>query len=332
MNYPESKKILQLIKEANKVLVNCHSRPDADSVGSALAMSQYLTGIGKDSLVICPDELPSNLQFLVDKHGLNFKQIKYSEFDFALWDLFICLDSADWKRVTGDSTFSMPDLPIVVIDHHKTNSGYGKVNLIDSEIAATGQLLYKLFFDWNYKEMNTNLAAGLLTAIFGDTGALRFPEADIETLKAVEDLMQYVDKNEIIFNLYQNYSLSSVELWGEMMKRMQFNKEYRYVWSAISQDIFKKYGSPLGSKSEIADIFFQSIQGTDLGLAIVEESPNYVSVSLRSRTGVDVSAIAKKLDGGGHRWAAAGRVYDKPLAEAIQYIHETVQQEIKKTS
>lgn len=332
MNYPESKQILQLIKQADRVLVNCHSRPDADSVGSALAMSKYLEKLGKEVLVVCPDDLPSSLEFLKDSYDLNFQKINFSSFDFNTWGLFLCLDSADWKRVTANPKVQKPDLDIVVIDHHKTNTKYGNINLIDPGIAATGQLLYKLFSDFEFTDYDKNLASGMLTAIFGDTGALSFPEADEETLRVVLHLIKLADKNEIIFNLYQKYELRSVELWGEIMKNMQINSQYRYIWAAIDKDTFSQYGSPAGSKSEIADIFFQSINNTDFGMVIVEESDGYVSVSLRSRTGFDVSQIAQKLDGGGHRWAAAGRVYGKPINEALQYIHEVVQKQVAKSS
>ena len=332
MNYPESSQILQLIKQSSKILVNCHSRPDADSVGSTLAMSKFLEKQNKEVLVICPDELPPSLEFLKNSYNLNFKKIRYADFDFTDWDMFICLDSADWKRVSGDSGFAKPDLPTVVIDHHKTNTKYGKINLIDPDIAATGQLLYKLFSDFEFNDFNKSIATGMLTAIFGDTGALRFPEADEDTFKAALHLIKLADKNEIIFNLYQKYELQSVELWGEIMKNMQINPEYRYIWSEVDKDTFKRYGSPKGSKSEIEDIFFQSIKGTDFGMTIVEESEGYVGVSLRSRTGFDVSSIAAKLDGGGHRWAAAGRVHGKSLSKAVQYIHEITQKEIAKAS
>jgi len=332
MNYSESTRILQTIKQAEKILVNCHSRPDADSVGSALAMSKFLEKQNKEVLVVCPDDLPPSLQFLINKYELNFKKINYANFDFADWDLFVCLDSADWKRVTANPKVQKPNVDIVVIDHHKTNTKYGKINLIDSDIAATGQLLYKLFSDFKFVDYNKNIATGMLTAIFGDTGALRFPESNEETLKVVLHLIKLADKNEIIFNLYQNYEIQSVGLWGEIMKAMQINTECKYVWSAIGEHTFKKYGSPPGSKSEIADIFFQSIKSTDFGMVIIEESKGYVSVSLRSRTGFDVSNIAELFDGGGHRWAAAGRVRDKSFSEAVQYIHEVVQKEVKNSS
>jgi len=319
MNYQEASEIKVLIDSSQKVLLNCHSRPDADSVGSAQAMRQVLSVWGKEVKVICPDQIPGSLKFLEEFGGI--EQIAFREFDFSVWDLMICMDSSSWQRVAADSTVSKPEIKMVVIDHHKTNTLFGDTNLIDPDIGSNCQLLYNLFDSWQVELKNQAIATSLLTGIIGDTGAFRFPEADEETLKTALILMENADKNEIIKNLYQSYDLDSVKMWGEILERMQTNKEFSYAWSAINKEIFRKYGRPVGSKSEIADIFFQSISDTDFGMVIVEESDNYVSVSLRSRSGFDVSEIAEKLDGGGHRWAAAGKVTGLPFDQALEKIH-----------
>ncbi len=319
MNYTESTEILQLIKDAGRILLNCHSRPDADSVGSALALRQVILGWGKDVKIICPDDIPTNLKFL-EKFGM-VEKVTFRDFDFSSWDLMICSDSSSWQRVAADSGVERPTIKMITIDHHKTNTRYGDLNLIDPTIAATCQLLFNLFKDWDTEINSKEIATPLLTGIIGDTGAFRFPEADIDTLKVSLYLMEFSDKDEIIKNLYQSYDLKSVKLWGEILGNMEFNAENNYVWSAIGKDVFGKYGSPIGSKSEIADMLFQSINNTDFGMVIVEENDGYVSVSLRSRSGFDVSEIAEKLDGGGHRWAAAGKVLNMSFDQALEKIH-----------
>jgi len=319
MNYQESNQIKELIDNSQKILLNCHSRPDADSVGSAQAMRQVLDTWGKEVRVICPDQIPKSLRFL-EEFG-EVEKVAFREFDFSAWDLMICMDSSSWQRVAADSTVSKPQIKIVAIDHHKTNTGFGDINLIDPNIGANCQLLFGLFKDWQVEFESRAIATCLLTGIIGDTGAFRFPEADEETLKVALALMGNADKNEIVKNLYQSYDIDSVKLWGEMLEQMKLDENNSYAWSAINKDIFQKYGRPVGSKSEIADMLFQSINGTDFGMVIVEESDNYVSVSLRSRSGFDVSEIAEKLDGGGHRWAAAGKVTGLPFDQALEKIH-----------
>ncbi len=323
MNYPHSEELKQALEESKKILLSCHSRPDADSVGSAQAMRQLVLTWNKEASVICADKLPNSLKFL-GAYG-EIKEVAFRNFDFSAWDVMLCMDSSSWQRVAADSTMPRPSIKMIVIDHHKTNTHFGDINLIDPDIGANCQLLFNLFNDWHVDLKQEALATPLLAGIIGDTGAFRFPEAGADTLRAALVLMQNADKNKIISNLYQNYDLNSVKLWGEILGRMQINEEFLYVWSAITADIFAKYGRPVGSKSEIADMLFQSVDNTHFGMVIVEENAGYVSVSLRSRSGIDVSEIAERLDGGGHRWAAAGKVTGLPFDQALEKIHAQVQ-------
>src|SRR3989304_2761044 len=146
MNYPLSQKLLEEIKKAKKILVNCHRGPDPDSIGSALALYEILTGMGKDVRVVCPSEVSQlNLDFLE-----NFKKIEtidFSKFDFSDYDLFIALDSSSWDMVSENKEMKVPDISIIVIDHHKTNTKFGGINVIDDKTTSTGELLFLIFED-----------------------------------------------------------------------------------------------------------------------------------------------------------------------------------------
>lgn len=337
MNFKQSPEILDKFNSATKILVNCHHKPDADSVGSALAMASVLKFIGKEVKIICPSEIPSTLHFLYKYYEVQPEVIDFNQFDFSQWDLLLTLDSSAWDRVAGRGDIPKPDnLQIIVIDHHETNTKFGNINLVHPEYGANSELLYHFLSDIKYElgiEFNNpNIAPALLTGIIGDTGGLRFPEADRDTVIIASDLMQFADKNEIIFNLYQQYSLQLLEFWGEILKNLKVDEEGKFAWSAVNRETYAKYGRLEGSKSEIADKLFQSIEGTDFGMVIVEENEGYVGVSLRSRTGFDVSKIAVKLSGGGHVYAAAGRLegknFDEAVSEILQIARETINEKV----
>ncbi len=317
MNYPESSLILEKIKNSSNILVNCHASPDADSVGSALAFYELLTQMNKNVSIVCPHNLPGNLEFLANSDKV--KTIDYSNFDYSSFDLFITLDSAGWNRVTGRRDIPIFDIPIIVIDHHETNEMYGDINLVKFNIAANCELVYFIINDMKI-EINNSIAQDLLTGIIGDTGALRFPEANEITFDVVAELMKFADKNKIIRSLYQSYSLDHVKLWGKIMEKIQIDQDKKIVWSALNYEEYQKLGHIDGAKSELADILIQSIENTDFGFIAIEESPNFISVSFRSRTGVDVSKIAIELGGGGHKWASAARLYDMNFSQGIDKI------------
>src|SRR4030042_4697616 len=98
MYYQESKKILEEVIKAKRILLNCHRRPDPDSVSSALAMYSVLKAMGKTVDIVCPDPIPGNLDYL-ENFG-EVKQVDFDEFNFSIYDLFIILDSGTWDVVS----------------------------------------------------------------------------------------------------------------------------------------------------------------------------------------------------------------------------------------
>lgn len=314
MNYTESAVIKQKIDSSKKILVNCHHNPDADSVGSAVAMARVLKHFGKEVKIVSPTEVPKNLEFLLTEQKVEI--INFGEFDFSEYDLFIALDSSSWSRVAGSPAFAKAedatsssagkhDIFVINIDHHISNQKFGEINLVVPDAAANCEVLFYLFKDWGV-ELN-NVAEPLLTGIIGDTGAFRFPEADSGTFEVARDLMNLANKNKIIFNLYQSFEENHVAVWKEIMNNLKIDHEHKFVYSFVRCEVLEKYGKPFNAKSELADMIFQSIEDTDFGLVGAEDE-GYISVSFRSRSGVDVSKLAQSLGGGGHAWAAAARI------------------------
>lgn len=316
MFYDKSGKILKEVKGAQKILVNCHRSPDPDSIGSALALYTILKKLKKDVEIVCPGKVPKDLSFFKDYKEI--KSIDFSKFDFNTYDLFICLDSSSPSMVTGDKSVSLPEMPIVVIDHHATNTRFGKINLIDLDISSCAELMYRIIKDWDI-DLNKRAAHYLLAGIIGDTGAFRYTGASPGTFKVAGDLIKLgADKDEIIFNLYNSYDFNLIQFWGEVLKRMHMEKDENFIWSAVSYEIYKKYSMPDFAKETSAGLFAQVVDGTDFGIIMVEQDEKTLSLSLRSRTGIDVSKIAAELGGGGHIYAAGAKIEGMPFDEAVK--------------
>lgn len=318
MNFAESQDIQNKINSANNILLNLHHNPDADSIGSAVAFGYYLKQINKNFKIITSSKPSKNLEFLFDDFG--YEVVDFSKFNFSEFDLFLANDSSSWARVAGTRDLEKPNIPFVVIDHHKTNQKFGDINLVVEDVSANSLLIYKLFQDLNI-EITQKIARALLAGIYGDTGALRFPETDQETYETVLQLMKVTDKNEIIFNLYQSFEYSHVQVWKEIMHNLKIDEEHKFVFSFVEKNVLESNGNPINAKAEIADIIFQNISGTKFGI-VGAESDNYISVSLRAREDVDVSVLASRLGGGGHRWAAAGRVWEGDYKSSVEKILE----------
>ena len=328
MNYPESKLILEKVKAAKKILINCHYSPDADSVSSALSFYSVLKEMKKDAVVYAPGKVPTNLSFLPGIKEIEVKD--FEKIDYGAFDLFISLDSSTWVNIVGNDKFMQPNIDMVVVDHHKSNKGYGSINLIDGKCVSTCEMLYLLFEDWDLN-INSELATTLLTGIIADSGAFRYPATTSKTLDIASKLMgSGADKDKIVFNLFQTTEFEVYKFWSLALEKMK--KEDNFVWTAVSSDDYLKLGSPLKAKSSFASVFLQNVEDTDFGFILVEERPGLIDISFRSRTGiVDTSKIASEFGGGGHIWAAGARIEGESFKTAVDKVLEAAKRYAKKT-
>jgi len=330
MNYKESKLILEKIKKAKRILVNCHRGPDPDCIGSALALRGVLINMSKAVDVICPSEkLYDNADFL-DGYGEINKSVNFSKFDYKKYDLFIVLDSSSWDMVSSDFNIPVPDMEIAVIDHHFTNKYFGIINLVDKSASSVGEILYRVFSDWKVS-IDKNISTSLLTAIIGDTGIFKYPNSTVETFNSAYELMKAgADKNMIVAKLYKNYDFNLIKFWGEVLNNLVLEKENKFIYSAVPFSVFEKYGKPDIGKDTAVDLFAQVTKDTEFGFMALETDKGIVSVSVRSRNDFDSSKIALELGGGGHKAASGARIEGLSFENALQKILEVARKYAKK--
>lgn len=319
MNYKTSYKILELIKNAKNILLALHISPDMDSLGSNLAMYQVLKKLGLKKVdIYSADILPPNFDFLPLSKIIIHKDVGRE--DLSLYDLFITLDSADKLRVTRiNKDYQIPvKTKVVNIDHHKSNPKYGNINIIDSTVCSTGELLYLIFEDWGIK-INSNTATCLLSAMCGDTGTFRYPSTSSQTLEIAGKLIKSgAEYKKINFNLYQRTPFSVLRYLSFIFGKLEIIKEGNtsFSWVTISKDELKLLGGPEVSRG--ASDFLGTIDETDFGVLIKEEEKGLVSGSLRGRLNINVAKIAQIFNGDGHINAAGFRLNHKNSFEVAK--------------
>lgn len=324
MRYEESEKILKAVRESAKILVNVHKSPDPDSVGCALAMYKALSGMGKQVEVVCPDGLPRTLEFLPDSKVV--RRVDFSKFDFSGYDLFLCLDTGSIKNVLGPSVEKIPDIDFVVIDHHKTSANYGKINLVDSSISSCAEIIHSVFKDWGVF-MDKDISQCLLTGIIGDTGGFQYPQVSARTFTIASELVESgADREEIVFNIFRRVEIEKIRLWGEILRDIKVDGEHKFVWAAVSWEDYSRFLRPESAKEMAASMFMQIVEGTDFGMMMIEETKGTLAVSLRSRTDFDVSEIAEKFGGGGHRSSAGCKVSGLNFKSAVEKVLEAAKE------
>lgn len=329
MNYPESQLILEEIKKAKNILLNCHRGPDSDSVGSALSMKRIIQDMGIKSEIICSSDLPKDLFFL--KKSEDIIKVEFNTFDFSKYDLFITMDSSTFGMASGDKNMQLPNIKIIVIDHHYTNTRYGSINLIDAKISSTSELLFRVFEDWNIL-LSADIATYLLTGILGDTGCFQYNNVGKQSFEIAGKLIELgANKDQIVLNTYKSVDFETMKFWGKIIENLEYDKEYNFVWSAIPFATYKKYGVDSTAKEDSANLFAPVINNTDFGLIMVESDKDVLSVSFRSRINFDVSKIAQEIGGGGHI-VASGAKMEGPFNEAVEKVLSACRKYAKKNS
>lgn len=321
--YSHSKSILTEIKKAKNILINVHRNPDLDTVGSATALSQALNSLGKKTTLVCPDDIPENFRFLkgADKiQKINFMNFK-NFINFTNSELFLILDSGSYDIVTGDKETHLPEIKKIIIDHHRTNiwDNY-LLRLLDIKASSTSEIIYQLLIDWGV-EINNEIATSLFSGIAGDTVFFKYGENAKRTFRIAADLLDKgADKNKLVDQAFDSFDFDLVRMIGEFLVNLK--KGDGYVYSIINYENFIKYGKNRGARELVANLFARSVKGFDFGFMAIEYESQKFSVSFRSKS-TDVSAIAKKLGGGGHKNAAGASFFGKEK-ELLQKIFRIV--------
>lgn len=328
MNKQEVLKVLETIKRAQKILLSLHVNPDPDSIGSNLALKEALESMSKDVTLISADGVPKNLDFLPGVKAVQYENI--AKMDIGQFDLFIALDSSEQKMINANPFEFPSSLAVVVIDHHRTNTKYGQINLVDSSVGSTGELLFSLFREWDVV-FTKSIAVNLLAAICGDTGTFRFSTTS-DTLKIASELMGYgATLSEINFALYQSTSLESLKLWGVILENLKIEPYLggAFAWSVLPHAVFKRFDSQVETQGA-SNMFLQGVSGTNFGMLLSEEREGVVKGSLRGRSPkIDVSKIAALFGGGGHKGASGFRLeietsFDHTVAKVVATVKDYV--------
>jgi phosphoesterase RecJ-like protein len=320
----KANEIFEGIKKAENILLHLHVKPDPDSIGSALAMYWALSDMGKNVTVIKGDTpFVESLAFLPGAEKIIHKN--YFEIDLSQFDTFIILDSGSKEMISREGEIIFPEnLNTIVIDHHKTNSNYGKLNLVDIESSATAELLFHLFKIWDIK-ITKDIAANLYIGIFGDTGSFSYSNTTANTLKAVAELVEiYPGFRNLIESLDYSHGRGKIDFEALALNSIETFFDNRVVMSSVSYEKIREKNIDQGyiTSGTIPGILIK-VKDWKIGVSLTEKNPQKINISFRSKENIDVSKMAELLGGGGHA-PAAGAFLEMSLDEAKQKVIEAI--------
>lgn len=308
--------LCELITSHQKFLLSCHVRPDADALGSELALACFLKQLGKEVRVINPSVHPKGLEFLIGAHEVRYVGDGVSNDEFEWAEVHIILDTSAWSQLPGLANFyRKTESKKVVIDHHVSSDSLGADEFKDITSPATGCLVYDLGRALNCT-VTEEIATLLYAAIATDTGWFRFPSTTSYTMQIISELMTAgAEPHQIYELLYEQNGLSQLKLMGRVLGKVQTDFDGLLAYTVVScEDLSETGTTPLDTEGLVN--YCLTLAGTQAAFIAVEQRSRQVKVSFRSRTTWDISTIAESFGGGGHR-QASGAMLNGPLSSAV---------------
>jgi len=296
-----------------------HVHPDADVLGTLLALGLALEAQGWEVVYGGPHPAPGALGFLPGVERYAVLPSVPGRFDVAV--LTDCPNPGRTEGLIDQARAA--STAVVNIDHHPDNRRYGHVNWVDTTAAATGEMVYRLLTDLGLP-LTPPIATNLFTAVHTDTGSFRYSNVTPATFRIAAELVTAgADPAAVSSEIYERRATDALRWLGESLARVRVSDDGRVAWLAL----------PAGSvpetfiESEELVNYPRSIASVRVA-CLLRERAGQVKVSLRGKGDVDVQRIAARFGGGGHPNAAGFSVpgtLDPVTRDVLAAVFEAVE-------
>ncbi len=296
--------IRSAIDGADHIACVAHKDADADSLGSALAVTLALRDAGKHADAVVPEPMPRGLAHLP---GIDTVLVEKSAVDRQRYDLVLTFDCPTLARF-GDKKDLVAQAPMsIVFDHHVSNDNFGKLHVVEVTASATGQIAAALLTGLGYP-ITPSIADNLYAALFTDTGGFRHENTTYDALALGAELVGLGANAPLIaLKSYKSRTLPQVLLTARVLDGLQHDARGALFWSSVTASMMSDLHADLQDAEGIIDEL-QSIDTMELAVLFKEVSPTLTRVSVRSRHPHDAAALCSKFGGGGHRRAAGAEI------------------------
>jgi len=304
------KEVLKQIEQRQRFLLTSHARPDGDAVGSALACSQILRLMGKETDVVLRDGVPRIY------HPLPFADtVITAERVNGKYEAAIILECDSIQRT---QLHGLEDRFLINIDHHVSGRPFAHVNWIDPKAVATAELVYKLAREAGVK-ISPEIATCIYIAVLTDTGSFMFEGTNEHTFALARELvLAGADPARCARSVYFGHSTAKMRLLGAALSNLHREGALAWIW------VTREQMEHVGAKEEDCEglvNYALSIHDVEVAAFFRELPDGRFRVSLRSKGQLNVSAVAQQFGGGGHE-CASGCALEGPLSIAVARVVE----------
>ena len=315
----ELKAIADALRQHDRFLVVTHENPDGDALGSLLAATLALRQLDKDAVMYLPGQTPLPAEYSF----MPLEDLVRERPGDASNRVLLAVDCAKEDRIGDEAVLSL--VPLVLdVDHHHDNTRFGDLNLIVADASSTGEVLRDVFAELGV-ERTPELAEPLYIALVTDTGRFQYANTTPKALRLAAELVEAgADIHAVFQKVYESVEFAKLKLLAHALDRAEVLEGGRIVVSHLLRRDFAEAGASEPYSEGIID-YLRAVEGAELAVLIREQLSQAAQTykgSLRSSIDeLDVSAIARRFGGGGHR-QAAGFSTDLPLEEIVGQIRE----------
>ncbi len=310
--------VAEALRSNDRFIVTTHENPDGDALGSLLAMTFALRELGKDADMYLFGEVPIPNEY----EFMDFAGIVRGPNPDSSGQVVVALDCANERRLGPETTLIEKAQLVVDIDHHHDNTRFGKVNLIVGHASSTGEILADVFQELGLG-LTPAIAEALYIAVVTDTGRFQYANTTAKALRLAAELVEAgADVHRVFQGVYENVAFAKLKLVARALENAEVFEGGRVVVSHLEREDFEHAGAEEPYSEGIID-YLRAVEGTELA-ALIREPPTANGpthrISLRTtEADLDVSAIARKSGGGGHR-QAAGFSSEASIEEITEFI------------
>jgi len=318
----EWKQLTEYISKSKTILLSTHRDPDGDGLGSEIGFYYYLKSINKNVNIVNISPTPNKYKFLDQEQIIQAYDRKIDSLIIDT-DLVIVFDLGDFTRL-GElgERIKENNINVVNMDHHipRDDSPY-IFSIVNQKSPSTTYMIWKYFeyLNINNSPLSDNIAIALYTGLVNDTGSFRYNLVTSDSHNMASHLLESnVNPDEIYTQIYENRSISKINLLASMISKIKFFQNNKVAYTIINKETFSKSDSSIDDAEGFSE-FIRGIDGIEISFSIIQRNDIY-KISFRSSGTYTVNDIAALFGGGGHLLAAGCTINRQDLDETIETI------------
>ena len=309
--------VADAIRSHDRFCVTSHENPDGDALGSLLATHLGLLELGKDSVIVLSGDAPLPAEY----RFLDLDDLRRSWPDDLEQRVLLAVDCAQENRIEPEPPVDRAAL-VLDVDHHHDNTRFGDVNLIVPDASSSAEVVRDLFGELGVR-LTPQIAEALYVGLVTDTGRFQYTNTTPKALRLAAALVEAgADVKRVFRGVYESVQFAKLKLLARVLERAQIFEGGGLVVSDLLRDDFDEVGAEEPYSEGLID-YLRAVEGAEMA-ALIRQPPRdegpAARVSLRANADeLDVSAIARKAGGGGHR-QAAGFASEGTIEEITAFI------------